>query len=82
MASSSSTPSMPESDAAAAIATGKVRQRWRSLLRQPLLGLSVVFILVSAGVAILAPAFQAWGWLRDPRVFLDYQPHVPPSLEF
>ncbi|MEM6445246.1 MAG: ABC transporter permease [Cyanobacteria bacterium J06642_2] len=54
----------------------------RALARQPLLGPSLTFIVLSAVVGAGAPSLQAWGWLRDPTVFLDYQPHLPPSTDF
>lgn len=58
-------------------------QLWQqTFTKQPLLGPSLAFIVLSATAAAIAPSLQTWDWLRDPTVFLDYEPHVPPSFEF
>ncbi len=43
------------------------------------LGLGITLIYVLA--ALLAPAFQAWGWLQSPTEFLSNPVQDPPSLE-
>ncbi len=45
-----------------------------------LLGLVITLVYVLA--ALLAPAFQAWGWLQNPTEFLSNPIHEPPSAQF
>lgn len=42
------------------------------------LAITLLFVLV----ALLAPAMQSWGWLRDPTETLANPTHVPPSGEY
>lgn len=54
----------------------------RPSLSVQLMILGLVITLVYILVALLAPAFQAWGWLQDPRDFLSNPVHEPPSPEY
>ncbi|HEY9706067.1 MAG TPA: ABC transporter permease [Allocoleopsis sp.] len=40
--------------------------------------ITLIFILIS----ILAPTFQAWGWLKNPLDSINNIPHQPPSSQF
>lgn len=41
----------------------------------------LVITLLFVAIALLAPAMQSLGWLKDPAEFLNYPPHEPPSVQ-
>ncbi|MDX2230869.1 MAG: ABC transporter permease [Leptolyngbyaceae cyanobacterium bins.349] len=43
--------------------------------------IGVVITLFFLAIALLAPVFQALGWLQNPTEFLDNPPQQPPSLQ-
>lgn len=53
------------------------RRGLSSRMMQVGLGITVFFVLL----AVLAPLFQAIGWLQNPTEFLDNPPHQPPSWQ-
>jgi peptide/nickel transport system permease protein len=52
----------------------------RPSLSLQMMRVGAVMTLGFVAIALLAPAFQAIGWLQDPTEFLDNLPHQPPSL--
>jgi len=46
-----------------------------------LMCIGLVITIFFVAIAILAPLFQAIGWLQDPTEFLDNAPQQPPSLQ-
>lgn len=54
----------------------------RPSLSVQLMILGLVITLVYILVALLAPAFQAWGWLQNPMDFLSNPVHEPPSPQY
>jgi len=54
----------------------------RPTLSVQLLLLGLVITLVYVMVALLAPAFQAGGWLQNPTEFLSNPIHEPPSAQY
>lgn len=52
----------------------------RPSLSLKLMGVGLAITLVFLCIAILAPAFQAWGWLQNPTESLSNPIHEPPSL--
>ncbi len=52
----------------------------RSSLSRQLMLLGLLITVVYLLVALLAPVLQTWGWICDPREFLSYPIHEPPSL--
>ncbi len=51
----------------------------KSSLSQQLMRIGLVITLIFLFVAVLAPLFQAWGWLQDPLESLTNPIHQPPS---
>lgn len=54
--------------------------RLRPSLSQRLLRVGVVLVASYLAIALLAPLFQAWGWLQSPTDLLSNAPLQPPSL--
>jgi peptide/nickel transport system permease protein len=61
----------------------KQRRKWWSVgLSSQLMWVGVVITGVYVLAALLAPLFQAWGWIHSPSEFLDYPVHQSPSGQF
>lgn len=56
-----------------------LRPNRRSSLSQQLMRIGLVITLIFLLIAVLAPLFQAWGWLQDPIESLTNPIHQPPS---
>lgn len=52
----------------------------RSSLSVQLMTIGLVITLIFLSIAVLAPVFQAWGWLKSPIESLINPIHEPPSL--
>jgi peptide/nickel transport system permease protein len=53
----------------------------KSNLSQRLMLVGLTITLLFIFLAVFAPLFQAWGWLQDPKAFLDNLIHDPPSAK-
>ncbi len=51
----------------------------RSSLSMQMMGVGIIITVFFVAIAILAPAFQAWGWLQDPMASLINPIHEPPG---
>jgi peptide/nickel transport system permease protein len=49
-------------------------------LSQKFMGIGLVITLIFLFIAVLAPVFQAWGWLQSPIESLSNPIHEPPSV--
>jgi peptide/nickel transport system permease protein len=47
-----------------------------------LMAVGLVITIFFVAIAILAPAFQAWGWLQDPMASLINPIHEPPGAKY
>jgi peptide/nickel transport system permease protein len=64
------------------LAAQPARRRWAWLrpgLSSQLMGVGLTITLVFLLAALLAPLFQAWGWVASPTEFLDFPVHQSPS---
>lgn len=52
----------------------------RPSLSRQMMRVGATMTIVFIAIALLAPLFQAIGWLQNPTEFLDNQPHQAPSL--
>lgn len=57
-----------------------LRSSERPSLSVQMMRVGAVTTIAFVAIAVLAPLFQAIGWLQDPTEFLDHVPHQPPSL--
>ncbi len=58
-----------------------IRFSGRASLSLQLMRVGLAITLIFLGIAILAPVFQAWGWLQNPTESLINPIHEPPSLQ-
>jgi peptide/nickel transport system permease protein len=54
----------------------------RPSLSMKLMAVGIVITVFFVAVAILAPTFQAWGWLQDPTASLINPIHEPPGAKY
>lgn len=54
----------------------------RPTLSLQLTAIGLAITLIFLGIALLAPAFQAWGWIQNPTESLINPIHDPPSLKY
>ncbi len=56
-----------------------LRSTERPSLSLQMMRIGAVITILFLAIALLAPAFQAIGWIQDPTEFLDNSPHQAPS---
>jgi len=54
----------------------------RPTLSLQLTAIGLAITLIFLGIALLAPVFQAWGWIQNPTESLINPIHDPPSLKY
>ncbi|MGL4617682.1 ABC transporter permease [Chroococcidiopsis sp.] len=59
-----------------------IRFSGRPSLSLQLTAIGLAITLIFLGIAILAPVFQAWGWIQNPTESLINPIHDPPSLKY
>ena len=59
-----------------------IRFSGRPTLSLQLTAIGLAITLIFLGIALLAPAFQAWGWIQNPTESLINPIHDPPSLKY
>jgi peptide/nickel transport system permease protein len=57
-----------------------LRATERPSLSKQMMRIGATITLIFIAIALLAPLFQAFGWLQNPTEFLDNQPHQAPSI--
>jgi peptide/nickel transport system permease protein len=57
-----------------------LRATERPSLSKQMMRIGATITLIFIAIALLAPLFQALGWLQNPTEFLDNQPHQAPSI--
>lgn len=57
-----------------------LRATERPSLSKQMMRIGATITLIFIAIALLAPFFQALGWLQNPTEFLDNQPHQAPSI--
>jgi peptide/nickel transport system permease protein len=60
--------------------TRLLRFSGRSSLSQQLMNIGLIITLIFLFIAVLAPTFQAWGWLLSPTESLSNPIHEPPGM--
>jgi hypothetical protein len=59
-----------------------LRSSERRSLSMYLMAVGLVITVFFVAIAILAPAFQSWGWLQDPMASLINPIHEPPGAKY
>lgn len=59
-----------------------LRRAGQSSLSMQMMGVGIVLTLLFVVIALLAPAFQSWGWIQNPTEFLSNPIHEPPSPSY